>query len=80
MRGHAIANGIHVVGVNRVGREDKLVFWGQSFGCDSFGKLLGRASSKKEQVLYMKFDLGYNKEIRDSWGFFRNRRKDTYRL
>ena len=80
MHGHAIANGIHVVGVNRVGREDKLVFWGQSFGCDSFGKLLGRASSKKEQVLYMKFDLGYNKEIRDSWGFFRNRRKDTYRL
>ena len=79
MRGHAIANGVHVVAVNRVGREDRLRFWGQSFACDSFGKILKRASATKEEVLVAKLDLSHNRRIREGWGFFRNRRPDTYR-
>ena len=79
MRGHAIANGVHVVAVNRVGREDRLRFWGQSFACDSFGKILKRASRTKEEVLVAKLDLSHNRRIREGWGFLRNRRPDTYR-
>jgi agmatine deiminase len=78
MRGHAIANGVHVVAVNRVGREDKLRFWGQSFACDSFGKILKRASASREEVMVAKLDLSHNKRIREGWGFFRNRRPDAY--
>jgi agmatine deiminase len=79
MRGHAIANGVHVVAVNRVGREDRLRFWGQSFACNSFGKILKRASAAKEEVLVAKLDLSHNRRIREGWGFLRNRRPDTYR-
>ena len=79
MRGHAIANGVHVVAVNRVGREDRLRFWGQSFACDSFGKVLKRASAAQEEILVAKLDLSHNRRIREGWGFFRNRRPDTYR-
>lgn len=78
MRGHAIANGVHVVAVNRVGREDKLNFWGQSFVCDAFGKVLKRAG-KKESVLVAEVDLSHNTLVRKGWGFFENRRPDTYR-
>lgn len=78
MRGHAIANGVHVVAVNRTGKEDKLNFWGQSFASDSFGKILKRASSSKEEVLVTTLDLSHNKRIRDGWGFFKNRRPATY--
>jgi agmatine deiminase len=78
MRGHAIANSVNVVAVNRVGKEDKLQFWGQSFVTDSFGKVLKRASKNKEEVLMLSLDLSLNKKIRDAWGFFRNRRPDTY--
>ena len=80
MRGHAIANGVHVVAVNRVGREGELIFWGQSFACDSFGKVLKRASVSKEEVMIAKLDLGHNQRIREGWGFLRNRRPDTYKL
>jgi agmatine deiminase len=78
MRGHAIANGVHVVAVNRVGREDRLRFWGQSFTCDSFGKVLKRASATKEDIMLAKLDLSHNRRIREGWGFFRNRRSDIY--
>ena len=80
MRGHAIANGVHVVAVNRVGREGGLRFWGQSFACDSFGKVLKRASPAKEAVMVVNLDLSHNKRIRKGWGFLRNRRPDTYQL
>ena len=80
MRGHAIANGVHVVAVNRVGREGELNFWGQSFACDSFGKVLKRASATNEEVMIAKLDLGHNQRIREGWGFLRNRRPDTYEL
>ena len=79
MRGHAIANGVHVVAVNRVGREDKLNFWGRSFIADSFGTVLKRAGAK-EGVITATIDLAHNKHIREGWGFFRNRRPDTYKL
>jgi agmatine deiminase len=77
-RGHAIANGVHVAAVNRVGEEGQLVFWGGSFICDAFGKVLAEASSTKEEILVAKLDLGMNKRIQEGWGFLRNRRPDTY--
>ena len=79
-RSHAIANGVHVAAVNRVGEEGELKFWGGSFVCDSFGKVLKRASKKNEEILIGKLDLSKNKEIQESWGFLRNRRPDTYGL
>ncbi|MFA5880430.1 MAG: carbon-nitrogen hydrolase [Candidatus Margulisiibacteriota bacterium] len=79
MRSHAIANSLYVVAVNRVGKEDKLNFWGQSFICDAFGKIIKRASDNKEEVLISKIDLAKNKIIAEEWGFMRNRRTDTYK-
>ena len=78
-RAHAIANGIHVAAVNRVGVEGQLKFWGGSFVCDSFGMMLKEASSTKEETLVVKVDLAKNKRIQEGWGFLRNRRPDTYR-
>ncbi|MCL4429862.1 MAG: carbon-nitrogen hydrolase [Chloroflexi bacterium] len=78
-RGHAIANGIHVAAVNRVGEEGELAFWGGSFVCDSFGKVVAEASTDKEEVLVATVDLSRNKKIQDGWGFLRNRRPDTYK-
>ena len=79
-RAHAIANGIHVAAVNRVGAEGELEFWGGSFVCDSFGKILAEASAKDEEVLVVQVDLSMNKQIQEGWGFLRNRRPDTYSL
>jgi agmatine deiminase len=77
-RAHAIANGIHVAAVNRVGAEGELEFWGGSFVCDSFGKVLAEASTTKDETLIATVDLSKNKRIQDGWGFLRNRRPDTY--
>jgi len=77
-RAHAIANGIHVAAVNRVGTEGELEFWGGSFICDSFGKVVSEASVSKEEVLVASVDLAKNKRIQDGWGFLRNRRPDSY--
>lgn len=77
-RAHAIANGVHVAAVNRVGEEGELQFWGGSFVCDSFGKVLGEASYTKEETLVVKVNLGKNKQIQEGWGFLKNRRPDTY--
>lgn len=79
-RSHAIANGVHVAAVNRVGDEGELKFWGSSFVCDSFGKILKKASDDKEEALVVQLDLSKNKLIQESWGFLRNRRPDTYGL
>jgi agmatine deiminase len=79
-RGHAIANGIHVAAVNRVGQEGDLIFWGGSFVCDSFGLILKRASDKGEEVLVVEIDLDKNEEVQEGWGFFRNRRPEAYGL
>lgn len=77
MRGHAIANGMVVTGVNRAGREDRMSFWGGSFVVDAFGKTLRRAG-RAETVLLVDVDLDHGREVREGWGFFRNRRPDCY--
>jgi agmatine deiminase len=76
-RAHAIANGVHVAAVNRVGEEGELEFWGGSFVCDSFGKVIAEASAE-EEILMAKVDLSKNERIQEGWGFLRNRRPDTY--
>jgi agmatine deiminase len=79
-RGHAIANGVHVAAANRVGREGDLIFWGGSFACDSFGNVIAKAGDKDEEVLVAELDLGMNARVREGWGFFTNRRPETYGL
>jgi agmatine deiminase len=79
-RASAIVNGVHITAVNRVGEEGELEFWGGSFVCDSFGKVLAEASTTKEEVLITKVDLSKNKKIQEGWGFLRNRRPETYKL
>jgi len=79
-RAHAIVNGVYVAAVNRVGEEGELQFWGGSFVCDSFGKVLKEASTENEEVLVVQVDLSKNKRIQEGWGFFKNRRPDTYNL
>jgi agmatine deiminase len=79
-RSHAIANGIHVASINRVGTEGKINFWGASFVCDAFGRLIKRASETEEQVLVADLDLSQNKRIQEGWGFMRNRLPGTYGL
>lgn len=80
MRGHAIANSLPVVAVNRTGIEGKSKFWGQSFVSDAFGKIIKRASAMKDEIIIVKLDLAMNDYISESWGFLRNRRTDTYKL
>ena len=77
-RSHAIANGVHVAAVNRVGEEDELQFWGGSFVCDAFGKVLAEANTIGEETVIIEVDLAMNKMIQDGWGFLCNRRPDTY--
>jgi len=77
-RAHAIANGIYVVVVNRVGHEGKLNFWGQSFVADPFGRVIAKASADKEEVLIVDCDLKKIKETRQNWPFLRDRRIDSY--
>jgi len=78
-RAHAIANGVYVVVVNRVGREGKLKFWGQSFVADPFGRIIAKASADKEEVLVMDCDLDKIEETRQNWPFLRDRRIDFYK-
>jgi N-carbamoylputrescine amidase len=77
-RGHAIANGIYVVVVNRVGHEGKLTFWGQSFVADPFGRIIAKASADEEEVLVVECDLTKIEETRQNWPFLRDRRIDSY--
>jgi N-carbamoylputrescine amidase len=77
-RAHAIANGVYVVVVNRVGQEGKLKFWGQSFVADPFGRIVARASSEKEETLVVDCDLSKIDETRQNWPFLRDRRIDAY--
>jgi N-carbamoylputrescine amidase len=77
-RAHAIANGVYVVAVNRVGREGKLNFWGQSFVADPFGRIIAKASADNEEVLVVDCDLNKIEETRQNWPFLRDRRIDAY--
>jgi N-carbamoylputrescine amidase len=77
-RAHAIANGVFVVAVNRVGREGDVRFWGQSFVADPFGRVLARASASEEEVLVVECDLEEIERTRRLWPFLRDRRIDAY--
>lgn len=77
-RAHAIANGLYVVVVNRVGHEGKLTFWGQSFVADPFGRIIAKASADQEEVLVVECDLSRIEETRQNWPFLRDRRIDAY--
>jgi agmatine deiminase len=79
-RSHAIANGIHVASINRVGTEGRIKFWGASFVSDAFGRLIKRASKEDEEVLVAELDISMNKRIQEGWGFLRNRLPGTYNL
>lgn len=78
-RGHAIANSVYVTAVNRVGREDNVDFFGGSFVADPFGSILAK-SGADEDIIICTIDLEMNTLIRESWGFMRNRRPETYHL
>jgi len=77
-RAHAIANGVFVAAVNRVGTEGGIRFWGQSFVADPFGRILARASADDEEVLQVECDLGSIERVRRNWPFLRDRRIDAY--
>jgi N-carbamoylputrescine amidase len=95
-RSHAIANGVYVASVNRVGIEHGKVklehgdvlgncangpgieFWGGSFLCDPFGRIIAQASHDAEEILIGEIDLGLIEETRRNWPFLRDRRIDAY--
>jgi len=83
-RSHAIANGVFVAVVNRVGHEvppeggDGLEFWGTSFLADPFGVVLAEASLDREEILVGEDSLPRIEEVRRSWPFLRDRRIDAY--
>jgi agmatine deiminase len=78
-RGHAIASFVHVAVANRVGTEGQVTFWGNSFVCNAFGKLVKRAGTR-EQILMADIDISQNARIREGWRFTKNRRPDTYSI
>ncbi len=81
-RSHAIANGVYVAAVNRVGfepsNEGGLEFWGASFVCDSFGVMLKRGSHTEEELIIVECDRARMQDVRRNWPFFRDRRTDAY--
>jgi N-carbamoylputrescine amidase len=79
-RSHAVANGIYVAVTNRVGREGKIKFWGNSFVAAPFGEILARGSMDREEVVLARCDLTQIAETRESWPFLRDRRVDAYGL
>ncbi len=81
-RAHAVANGVYVAAVNRVGHEGErgggLEFWGASFVADPFGIILKRASHDKEENVLVSCSRRRIEEVRRNWPFFRDRRIDAY--
>jgi N-carbamoylputrescine amidase len=77
-RAHAIANGIPVVAVNRVGVESNLQFWGGSFVADSLGEIRHQSSHDREEVSVVTLDLSRSNATRMHWPFLRDRRIDAY--
>jgi len=77
-RSHAVANGVFVASVNRVGKEKKIKFWGSSFISDPFGQILAKAAAEKEKVLIADCRLDQIRETREGWPFLRDRRIDAY--
>jgi N-carbamoylputrescine amidase len=88
-RAHAIANGVYVAVVNRVGHETGdvmgkstpgkgLEFWGGSFLCDPFGQVIAEAGHEREEILIGEIDLKKMEDVRRNWPFLRDRRIDSY--
>ena len=77
-RSHAIANGVFLGAVNRVGVEDNITFWGRSFISDPFGEVLAQASDTDPEILVTSCDLAAIEDTRQGWPFFRDRRVDAY--
>lgn len=77
-RGHAIANGVHVCAVNRVGREQELNFWGHSFVAGPQGEFLADASADQAEILIVPCSRQRSRDTRNWWPFFRDRRIETY--
>ena len=88
-RAHAIANGVYVAVVNRVGKETGdirgnaaggagLEFWGGSFICDPFGRVLAEAGHDREEIIIAEVDLRLLEDTRRNWPFLRDRRIESY--
>lgn len=84
-RSHAVANGVPVISVNRIGHEadpsrlsEGIKFWGNSFACGPQGEFLAQASTSEEQNLVVSIDLNRSEDVRRIWPFFRDRRIDSY--
>ncbi len=77
-RSHAVANGVHVVTVNRTGEEGRLKFWGGSFVSNPFGSILYQAPHDEETIHVQELDLSLNGHYRVHWPFLRDRRVDSY--
>ncbi len=82
-RSHAIANGVYVASVNRVGHEGDtspggLDFWGSSFVCDPSGIVIKTASDMNEEILAVDCDLQWVERVRTHWPFLRDRRPEAY--
>ena len=78
MRAHAVANGVYVAAVNRVGVEGTTQFWGSSFVADVLGCVIEKASEDEEELIIVGCDLERIDEIRCQWPFLRDRRIDAY--
>ena len=85
MRGHAVANGLPVIAVNRVGYEedpsqqtDGIQFWGSSFVAGPQGEIIYRASDNEEESIIVEIDMEHNELVRRWWPFLRDRRVDAY--
>jgi N-carbamoylputrescine amidase len=83
-RSHAIANGVYVAAVNRIGHEKVansdagIEFWGSSFVADPFGIVIAQASPENEEILLATVDPQYLETVRRNWPFLRDRRVDAY--
>ncbi len=79
-RSHAVANGVHVVSVNRVGLEQNgaMKFWGGSFVSNPFGTVLYKAPHEEEEIKVLELDLAKTDQYRTHWPFMRDRRIDSY--
>ncbi|MDR2955331.1 MAG: carbon-nitrogen hydrolase [Prevotella sp.] len=84
-RGHAVANGLHVISVNRTGYEpdpsgqtNGIIFWGNSFVAGPQGEILWQAPNDKEEIQVVDIDLKRSEQVRRWWPFFRDRRIDAF--
>ncbi len=77
-RGHAVANGLPVITVNRVGEEDGVPFWGTSFVAGPQGELLYEAPAAEEAAAVVDVDFKRTEQVRRWWPFLRDRRIDAY--